>query len=505
MKYIGLDVGTSGCKAAVVDGTGAVYAASHREYSFESPSGGCVELNPDRVWNAVCEVLGEIGPLSGDAAALSVSSIGESLIFLDRNDKPLANGIVYLDTRSEETLSLIKSAINPRELYGITGMPLHQMYSLSRFLWQRKYTPLVIDKAEKIFMFGDFINYKLTGKRAIDPGSASRTMMFDSKKRLWSDYIMDTFNIPKNKFSPVMNTGAIIGTILPFLAEKTGLNKNLKIVLGCHDQCSATLGSGVFGKGQLMLGEGASESMNAIVEYADINEDSLFKKEICIEPYITPDEYIIALGMLQHGTSIKWFVNNHRAYYESKPSMAGESLYARADRFCAENSGELYFIPYLTRSNVMDASSRALGCFIGLEYSSDIAAMYRAVLEGLAFESKYNLMTLEETGFRPLRFVATGGGSKSALYMQIKSDVLECTIDIPMHSDSGIMGLAMIGAVAMGEFETYTLAAENIIKIRKRFIPRPNYRKRLDNYIRINKNIKELYHSLQGSYEGLPR
>jgi xylulokinase len=496
MYYIGLDVGTSGCKAALIDGHGIMYAFSGREYSFET-DGDHVELNPAVVWEAVLGVLSGLGPQAKDAAALACSSIGESLVILDKEDRILANGIVYLDNRSAAMMTRIEEKIQKRALFDITGLAFHQMFSLSRILWQRQFTPQVLEKADKIFLFGDFITYKLSGKRAIDPGSASRTMLFDCRKNEWSAFLMDLFDVPMEKFSLVTETGTIIGGLLPEIARRTGLNKDLKICVGCHDQCSATLGAGVFGKGQLMLGEGASESINAIMGFSDIDSDAFFEKQLGIEPFVKAGEYMVGLGMLQHGTSIKWFVHNNKRYYESLPSREGESIYSKADRFCAENSGELYFIPYLTRSCIMDASSRALGCFIGLEYTSDINTMYRALLEGLAFESKSNIDVLAAAGYRPRRFVAAGGGAKSPLFMQIKADVLGGAIEIPVSTDSGIVGLAMICSVALGEYRNYAEAAGRFIQTKERYLSKTDYRERAETYARINKTIKALYRDLE--------
>jgi xylulokinase len=498
MQYIGLDVGTSGCKAALVDGHGVIYAASGREYSFET-DGAHIELNPAVVWEAVLDVLSDLGPHAKDAAALACSSIGESLVILDKDDRVLANGIVYLDNRSAGMMVRIEEKIQKRALFDITGLAFNQMFSLSRILWQRRFTPQVLEKADKLFLFGDFITYKLSGKRAVDPGSASRTMLFDCRANEWSALLMDLFDVPMEKFSPVTAAGTIIGGLLPEIARKTGLNKDLKICVGCHDQCSATLGAGVFGKGQMMLGEGSSESINAILEFSDIDNDTLFEKQLGIEPFVNPGEYMVCLGILQHGTSIKWFVNNNKRYYESLPSIEGESIYSKADRFCAENSGELYFIPYLTRSCIMDASSRALGCFIGLEYKSDINTMYRALLEGLAFESKSNIEVLAATGYRPRRFVATGGGAKSPLFMQIKADVLGSAIETPASTDSGIIGLAMICSVAMGEYSNYAEAAGCFVQNKERYMPKNDYHKRAETYSEINKTIKALYRDLDTS------
>ena len=496
MQYIGLDVGTSGCKAALVDGQGTVYASAKRDYTFQIPSSGYAELNPETVWNAVCETLTEIGPYSRDAAALAVSSIGEAFVILDKNDTPLSNGIIYLDSRGGEILPRIAEKINPRELFSITGMHNHRMYSLCRFLWQREHTPQVLERAGKIFMFCDFLNYKLTGQRVLDPGSASRTLMFDSKKREWSVRLMDLFDIPREQFSPVMTAGTVIGSLLPEIARKTGLAGGIEVVLGCHDQCSATLGAGVLDEGQVLLGEGSSEGINAIIKSGHIDEEALFRKQISLEPYISPDSYIAALGTLQHGTAIQWFTQNNAAFYDAKPSLDKESVFAKADRYCAENSGELYFIPYLSRSNIMDIENQALGCFIGLEFDSTVNTMYRALLEGLAFETKYNMLSLERSGYRPEFFAATGGGAKSALLMQIKADVLDCPLHVPRNADSGIIGLAMICAVSMGEYKTYHEAARQFINIEKTFIPQTDYGKRCAAYIAANRAVKRLYDEL---------
>jgi xylulokinase len=495
MQYIGLDVGTSGCKAALVDGQGVIHAVASREYSFEV-DGDHIELNPDLVWEAVLDVLSGLGPHAKGAVALACSSIGESLVIMDRDDRILANGIVYLDNRSAGMMDRIEERISKRALFDITGLPFNQMFSLSRMLWQRQFAPRTLERADKIFLFADFITYKLSGKRAIDPGSASRTMLFDHKKNEWSAFLMDLFETPMEKFSPVTAAGTVVGELLPEIAQRTGLDRGLKICAGCHDQCSATLGAGIFGKGQMMLGEGSSESINAILDSSDIDNSLLFEKQLGVEPFVNPGEYLVCLGMLQHGTSIKWFVNNNEGYYKSLPSNEGESIYSKADRFCAESSGELYFIPYLTRSCIMDASSRALGCFIGLEYTSDINTMYRALLEGLAFESKNNIDVLATTGYKPQRFVATGGGAKSPLFMQIKADVLGCDIEIPASTDSGIMGLAMICSVAMGEYGNYAEAAGCLIQTKNRYIAKTDYHKRLETYSKINKTIKGLYRDL---------
>lgn len=490
--YIGLDVGTSGCKAAVMDESGAILAVASCEYAFEFPKPGWVELNPRTVWAAVMEALRGIAHAAGGARAIAVSSIGESLILLDEDDEPLANAIVYLDTRAAGAVDEVRSRFDPETLYGITGVPLNQMYSLCKLLWIKEHRPDILERARRIFLFGDYLTYMLSGERVIDPATASRTMMFDISSFTWSGEVFSRFDFSPEPYSKVVSTGTVAGCILPSVAAVCGLPQSLQVVVGAHDQVAATLGSGVIDPGDLLMCEGSTESLNLVVTKDRIRRDLLFRYEICMEPFIEPGRYIMPIGQLSHGTSIKWFVQSNRREYEAA-ARGTRSMYATADKLCAKDSGNLYFLPYLSGVNCMDASSRAPACFIGLDCETTVHVMYRAVLEGLSFETKSNMRLFDEANVPVNRIVASGGGARSKLFMQIKSDALEKRISTLDSSDSGTIGLAMICAKALGDIASYSDAASALVHIQEEIAPERDYRARYSEYTRLTTALKTLF------------
>ncbi len=408
--YAGLDVGTSGCKAALIDAGGRFCGSAHREYGFCHPGPGMVELDPLTVWSAVCETLKELASFGCEIRLLAVSSIGEALVMTDEKDRVLRNGIVYLDSRGAETVSYIRERAGEAYLHGLTGVPVNPMYTLNRHIWLRAHEPEVVERTARYFMFGDFIAYMLTGERVIDPSSASRTMLFDAGKLVWSQEIGNLFDVPVDRFSPVAPAGTVIGRLRRRIAEETGLPEDMKVVLGCHDQCSALLGAGAVSPGDVMAGEGSTESINLIV-HRDCFNDAFVENHLCFEPYIRPEQYVVPVGQLAHGLSIRWFVEEFWKELEMEAESGGKSIYDLAEERCSASAGDVCFLPFLSRVKSMDASNRALGAFLGLDVNTDRAQMYRALLEGLCLESRVSFEVLTKLALPIRRITASGGGT----------------------------------------------------------------------------------------------
>lgn len=488
-----MDVGTSGCKASVVDGRGRILATARREYRFEHPGKGLVELNPDTVWSCVKEALKEIAAADCgcELRMLSVSSIGEAMVMVDGEDRVVRNGITYLDERGPETTAAITSKISGEQMQRITGLPPRMFYSLNRYLWMQEREPENLEKTRHFFLFGDYITYMLTGEELIDTSSASKTWMLDFASLDWSKQVGETFGVPTDRFSKVVPAGTCAGRIRPAVARETGLPDTLQVVVGCHDQCAATLGAGGVERGDIAAGEGSTESLNLVVDRADIT-DRFFESGICLEPYVLPGQYMIPVGQHTHGTSIRWFVNEF--WQELKP-LAGEggSVYDLANERCAKDAGEVFFLPYLTRANLMDEKNRSLGVFLGLEVGTDRGAMYRALLEGLCYETKLCFDILQGVGLPIHKIVAAGGCSKSPLLMQMKADVLGRPVSILENTDAGISALAMFCAVADGAYRDYREAAGVFVQTAREYAPKRDYSRKYESYLRIREAVKQLY------------
>ena len=492
MSYIGLDVGTSGCKAAVISTDGVLKYSADAQYAFSSPQPGYVELDPQIVWTSVINVLKEISPFAADANTIAVSSIGESMVILDKEDRILYNGIVYLDQRCTDTLALIESQISPQELHHITGVSANQMFTLNKFLWFRKHAPEVLEKADKFFLFGDYITYMLCGARAIDPGSASRTMFFDARSLRWSQTIGNLFELPLDKFSDITAPGTKLGPLRTSLAEELRLPKSLTVITGIHDQCAATLGSGSLSPGELMMGQGSTESINCVIHKDQISE-SLVDHQICFEPYVDADHYIIITGNLTHGSSINWFT---RSFYT--PGAQEPLDYTALYDSLPQSSGTIFFLPYLSKVNLMDAKNLALGGFLGIDVTATRPQMFRALLEGLCYETRVSLDIFKSVDVDIKRITASGGVSKSSVYMQMKSDIINFPIHILKNPQAGIMGLGMIGAVSVGDYCSYEDASKVFAESKEVvYSPEKNYHSKYEDYLLVSRHVKDLYRRLE--------
>lgn len=491
MHYIGLDVGTSSCKTSVMDETGKVLASSSREYPLVFPAFGFVELDPEIVWQAVTKVLSDVSEKAAGAKAIAVSSLGETMVILNEYDRPVTNGIVYLDQRCKYEIFEIIKKIDKKELFDITLLPLTQMFSLSKILWYQKNQPEILKKGHKFFLVSDYISYKLSGSRAIDPGAASRTMFFDAKNLRWSEKIADRFDIPIDKFSNVTREGTDIGTIIPEVARKIGLPSDLRVLAGTHDQIAASIGSGAITTGYTVLGEGTSEGINIIVDKGKISS-SFFGHGIGFEPYLEPEKYLLSTGQSSHGICVSWFMNLFKANYAAMNNK-NKSDYELADELCVKSSDGVFFLPYLSQTSATQSGNNAPGCFIGLGLSTDQNVLYRAVLEGLSFETRALIETVEQYGIKLTSVVATGGGSKSNMLMQIKSDILNKPIHTLRNKESGINGLCMICSVACGDYASYEESVENNVNVVSTFTPEQNLDATYEKYLQIRKAVTDLY------------
>ncbi len=491
MRYIGLDVGTSSCKASVMDGKGHIFASSAYSYPLIYTNEGFVEISPDAIWQSSTRALKDIAMKSRDAKALAVSSLGETMVILGANDRPVTNGIVYLDQRCKRELSEIITRINPRDLYAKTLVPLNQMFSLCKILWYQKNAPWILRDGKKIFLVSDYINYMLSGNRAIDPSMASRTMFFDANELKWSKEIADLFDLPIDKFSEIAKAGTYIGTILPKVASEIGLPVDLKILTGTHDQVAATIGSGALNNGDTVLGEGTSEGINIISEKRMISSD-YFGHGICFEPYLEPEKYILCTGQSAHGISVDWFINLFKNDYVAL-KVNDQNEYTIADDLCSKKVSNIFFLPYLSGTSVSESGNNASGCFIGLGLTTERNDLYRAVLEGLSFETRRLIDDVQHFGTKLSSITATGGGTKSYRLMQIKSDILRKKINTLKNKESGINGLCMICAVACGEFSNYRDSVEQNIRIGEVYTPKNDLEDKYLRYLQIRESILNLY------------
>ena len=496
MRYIGLDIGTSGCKATVADKDGNIFSMAHREYAPSSPQPGYMEIDARTVMKAVMQVLHEVA--SPDITALSIASFGEAAVLLDHRDSVLGPSIYFSDVRGSAEVSDILAAMDQKRCRHITGMPANPMFTANKLLWIKKHQPDVFAAAKRILLFGDYVAYMLTGERIIDYSLASRTMLLDIHNHCWSQEVAECLGLSVDGFSKPVRMGTPIGTLLRHVARESGLNDTVLVVAGGHDQALAALGSGATQIGHSVDGMGSSECITLVLGKDDIS-DRMADYSFCAEPYVFEDTYITLAFNASAGSAIRWFRNCFGAELDKQARTTGENVYQIMDRECSTEPSEILFLPYVAGSGTPYLDSEIGGAFLGLRMSTTRSELYRSVLEGICFEMQMNVELLSECGIRLNAITAVGGGTRSDVLMQIKADVMHREVAVLETSEAGTLALALLCGKAMGEIDNLAEASRSAAKRSKVFVPDSA---QTDVYAALMKRYRRVYPALRTIYGG---
>ncbi|MDO4323021.1 MAG: FGGY-family carbohydrate kinase [Lachnospiraceae bacterium] len=462
MDFIGIDVGTSGCKASVVSQEGMVKKSAQREYKILKNRNGWACLSLSVIWNSVRDVLKEISSAASEVKAAAVSSLGETIAFLDEGDRLLMDdGMTYIDSRNTEVWKCLERRIPEKELYEITGKTQPRIATVNQYNYWKATRPEVFEKARKILFVDSFVAYMLSGEAAYDYSTASNTLFYDINTYRWSDKLADAYGIDLNLFPQVTSAGTFLGNIRREVSEELNLPAEVKILVGCHDQISAAIGGGAVVPGDAVLGEGSTEALNLLV--GNEQTEQLKNAGLQIEPFIQKGMYISLLSRLMHGNCIKWFVNNFASGLRQICKREGCSIYDHLNQNCPGDSSGIIFLPYLSNTYFPDIDV-PMGSFIGMDTTADIYHLYRAILEGLSCETAELFDLADDCGVRINKITASGGVSRSSAYMQIKADITGKRIYTLENTEAGIHGLAMLCAVQFGCYKDLSEASRQFSK-----------------------------------------
>ena len=495
MAFAGLDVGTSGSKIVVYDLDGTVVFQASRRYE-EVGGGGQRELVPSIVLENVKEVLRETGnhcPYSIEA--LAIASLGESVVCLDEYDVPLANSMLTGDCRGiPETEEIIKRA-GAERIFSITGLPPNELYSLPKWLWLNRNTD-AIRRAKSILFYEDYIGYILTGKRQVSYSSAARSMAFDVRKMEWSKELLALAGVRLEQMSKPVKPCTIIGTILPEMAEELHLNPDMKLVVGGHDQSCAALGSGLVDKKDGECGMGTCEFMYAMLPKPMMTQYMIENDFTCI-PYIIPGTYLSSLEVTTCGILKNWAKNGIFKGIQMECRERGEDFYEYIDCAASKTETGVLVLPQFGSSGNPDLSMDARGTITGLTIHTKPEEIYRAILEGMAFQMYLSYERLKRLGAGVECITATGGGAASELTLQIRADVFNMKVRSLKSDESGTMGCMLMAAVAVGAYTDLQDGIKRAIKVKKEYIPNPEqhacYMEKFERY----KKLYELMHDFK--------
>ncbi len=433
--YIGgLDIGTSGCKIAVFDENGKFVKCEYTEYDVKR-GGGLHEIDPVEIFTCVKKVISNLEIY--DLAAIAVTSFGETFVMLDENDKPCAPSMLYTDPRGKEECDKISAHFGKEYLAYLTGAKPHEMYSLPKIMWVKNNLPEHYAAARRILLMQDYIVYMLTGNAQIDYSLAARTTCFDIENKCWSNEILDYCEIDPNLLSAPVPSGTDAGKVKADIAAELSVNPKLRIISGCHDQIAAMTGAGIFERGEVMDGTGTVECVPVVTDSVP-KDFSLFECGFSFAPHINGKYACYALSYAG-GATLKWFRDNF-----------SDKSYAELDKTVGDTPTGLLIMPHFAGAATpyMDTGSKA--AIIGLTFEHTKSDIYKALMEGTAHEIAVNIETLKKYSLVPQKLVATGGGARSAVWLQIKADVLGVPVAALDNREVGAAGTAYLAGKAIG-------------------------------------------------------
>ena len=496
MAYLGLDIGTTTCKATVMGQDGSVISSAQAEYDLIMPKPGHIELNADLIWDNVKAVLKRAVSASPEpVAAIATASFGEAFVPMDADGKVLGNSIIFSDIRGTEEVNDILGQFSEAEIYGIAGVPINTIYSLNKLLWLKKNDKQLYNKAKMFPLYCDYIAYRLSGERKLDYSLASRTMMLDYRTRAWSDSILGAFDIDRRKLSEPVPSGSVVGTVLPSVAAELGLPSSVMLVAGGHDQICAALGAGVLQRGDSVDGIGPVECLPVMLRDHD-NLDVMRQNNFCIEPYAVPGEYVTLGFSNTAGAVLKWYRNTLEQERYRAAAQSGADIYAIMESECPDGPSDLLLLPHFAGSGTPYMDPNSSGALLGLKLSTTKGEIYKACLEGISFEMMLNAELLEQCGTRVESITCAGGGSRSAMLLQIKADIMALPVKRLKVLESGTIALGMLCAVACGDYASLKDAAAQFVGIERVFEPdmrkHEAYMEKYQAYKKIYGQIKQI-------------
>ena len=497
MNYMGIDVGTSGCKAVVFDQLGKESSSAYREYDAVFTDDGGAELNSEEVMAKCFDVIREAasGAEPASVKGIGIASQGEAFTALGKDGKALCNGMISSDTRSAGYIESWTAEFGVEKLYQITGHTAHPMHTLFKFLWLKDHHPGVWERADKFLCFEDLLQHRLGVDPAMGWSLAARTMMFDVRKHVWDPAILAALGLTQEHLARALPSGSVAGRVDPDVAAKLGLAGDVFVVSAGHDQTCAALGSGVTEPGVAMYATGTVECICPAFSEPTFT-DELRQSNLCTYDHTVQGMYVTVAFSLTGGNILKWFRDEFGAQEVAEAEKTGRNAYELLLEQVEDAPSSLTVLPYFTPSGTPYFDIETPGAILGLRLSTRRGDVIKALLEGVALEMRLNLDILEQArcGIHELR--AIGGGARSAVWTQIKADVIGKPIKTCDVAEAGCLGAAMLACAAHTGESLHELAGK-WVKIVSTVQPDPSraeaYARRFELYRRLYPAAKSLF------------
>ena len=469
---LGIDVGTTGSKAILLEPDGGVVAEATAEYPMAVPKPGWAEQNPEDWWQAtVASVRYVLEKARGESVAgIGLTGQMHGLVLLGEAGNVLRPCIMWNDQRTASQCAEIEQRAGRAKLIELAGKPALTGFTAGKILWVRENEPDIFRRARHVLLPKDYIRYRLTRALAVDVADGSGTLLMDVRKRAWSNELLKLLDIPREWLPKLHESHEVVAEVSAEVESATGLRAGTPVVAGAGDQAAQSLGTGIAREGMVSVTIGTSGVVFAATNQYRFDPTG----ELHAYCHAVPDTWHLMGVTLSAGGSLRWFRDELCQSEMAEAARTGRDVYDIITELAATapvGSDGLLFLPYLTGERTPHADPNARGVFFGLSLRHTKAHMARAVLEGVTLSLRECLDLLCGLGQSCARVRVSGGGSRSAFWRQMMADVFGTEVVEVNVTQGAAYGAALLAGVGAGVYRDARAACD--LAVRETGSPKP--------------------------------
>ncbi|MBD3245507.1 MAG: hypothetical protein GF333_00665 [Candidatus Omnitrophica bacterium] len=489
-KYVAaLDCGTSTMKAGVFDLRGRLKGIASRECAPRVLPGGRYEYRPQELFYGACAVLQSAlhrsKIASADVLALAVTNQRATCLCVDAQGRALSNAISWQDMRGQELLAKFRDRMSGESFYRRTGLPLNPVFSLSKYLWFRAMMPSLYRKAAKIVTLQEYFLSRFGSEECVvDYSNASLTGVLDAKKLKWDRDILKAARLSVGKYPGLIESGVKVGTLAKGAARKTGFLHGTPLISGGGDQQCAGVGAGAVRSGIIEI------TLGTVADVCSCTSTPVYdpRMRVMSSVHVVPGRWNTEGMQSSGGASLRWAQNTVNG---------GKTFSARHFRKVAQvpaGAGGLFFYPFLNGAAAPHWCEEAQALLAGCRHSHGPGEIVRAVMEGVAMETKQIFEVFSQLALPVREIRMTGGCASIGLWNQIHSDVCGKKVKTLVCPHATLLGAAVLAAYGIGAYPDVEQGARTMVQAKNAFTP---VRSRVREYKKIFQKYRGFYSHLE--------